>query len=77
MDGKTATGKLIDPPSKECVTLPEVADEDASAPAYSPDNRTKSTVVVFADEDCEGNYYTLKPGAKGSERLKLRSVLFS
>lgn len=77
LDGKPATAKLIDPPSRECVTLPEVADPDASEPAFSPDNRTTSTVVVFTGEDCDGAYYTLKPGGKASERLKLRSAVFS
>jgi hypothetical protein len=68
---------LTDPPSRECVTLPEVADPE-SLPAHSPRNHTASTAVVFTGPDCTGDHFSLRPdGGHGSERLKLRSVLFS
>ncbi|NUP47484.1 MAG: hypothetical protein HOW97_09245 [Catenulispora sp.] len=77
-DGNVQLGFLADPPSRECVTLPEVADTDASLPADSPRNFTDSTAVVFTGPDCDGDYFSLRPfKGYGSERLKLRSVLFS
>lgn len=77
-DGVTLHGFLADPPSRECITLPEVADPDISAPADSPRNYTDVTAVVFTGPDCEGDYFSLRPyTGHGSERLKLRSVLFS
>ncbi|CAM5359004.1 putative protein OS=Streptomyces alboniger OX=132473 GN=CP975_11530 PE=4 SV=1 [Streptomyces alboniger] len=76
-DGRPQTSKLTDPESRVCHTLPEVADENASPPAHSPRNRTGSTVTVFTGADCEGDYYTLRPGGQASERLKMRSALFS
>lgn len=69
---------LDNPPSRECITLPEVADPDMSAPADSPRNATDATAVVFTEPDCQGDYFSLRPlTGRGSERLKLRSVLFS
>lgn len=68
---------LTDPPSRVCITLPEVA-EPWTAPAHSPANYTDSTATVFTDADCEGDYFSLRPqGGHASERLKLRSVVFS
>ncbi|MDT9687503.1 hypothetical protein Q5762_03925 [Streptomyces sp. P9(2023)] len=68
---------LVDPPSGECVTLPEVADP-ATEPAHSPRNDTASTATVFTGSDCTGDYFSLRPnGGHASERLKLRSVVFS
>ncbi|MFE2874860.1 hypothetical protein ACFXG6_21465 [Streptomyces roseus] len=78
LDGSAKVGFLLDPPSQECITLPEVADPGASSPAHSPRNRTTSTATVFTEPDCEGDYFTLRPlTGRGSERLKLRSVVFS
>ncbi|MEU8437975.1 hypothetical protein AB0F18_34775 [Streptomyces sp. NPDC029216] len=78
LDGTSHVGFLLDPPSGECVTLPEVADAHASEPAHSPRNRTTSTATVFTEPDCEGDWFTLRPlTGRGSERLKLRSVAFS
>ncbi|MYT21225.1 hypothetical protein GTW69_13135 [Streptomyces sp. SID7760] len=78
LDGKAKVGILLDPPSGECITLPEVADPNASAPAHSPRNRTTSTATVFTEPECEGDYFTLKPlTGRGSDQLKLRSVAFS
>jgi hypothetical protein len=70
-------GALEDPPSGVCITLPEVADESVP-PAHSPSNWTNATATVFTDADCTGDYFTLRPaGGHASERLKLRSVVFS
>ncbi|MCB5183101.1 hypothetical protein [Streptomyces antimicrobicus] len=78
IDGQPRTARLDDPQSGECVTLPEVADPDASQPAHSPRNRTTSTATVFTEPGCDGDYFTLRPlTGRGSERLKLRSVVFS
>jgi hypothetical protein len=76
--GSAQEGFLADPPSRECITLPEVADPYYSAPADSPRNYTNATAVVFTGPDCEGDYFSLRPyTGHGSERLKVRSVLFS
>ncbi|MFF4371096.1 hypothetical protein [Streptomyces sp. NPDC001594] len=78
LDGRTHIGILFDPKSGECITLPEVADPNASSPAHSPRNRTTSTATVFTDPECEGDWFTLRPlTGRGSDRLKLRSVAFS
>ncbi|MCK2242614.1 MULTISPECIES: hypothetical protein [unclassified Crossiella] len=76
-EGEIQSGALVDPPSGECVEIPEVADfEDVYA--FRPHNKTRSTVTMFKESDCEGDaYYTLKPGGKATDRLKLRSVSFS
>ncbi|WP_330172228.1 hypothetical protein OG875_00685 [Streptomyces sp. NBC_01498] len=66
---------LMDPQSRECITLPEVRD---GAPAHSPRNHTNATATVFAGVDCEGPHFSLRPnGGHASERLKVRSVVFS
>jgi hypothetical protein len=76
--GITQESTLDNPPSRECITLPEVADADGSAPADTPRNATNATAVVFSEPDCQGDYFSLRPlTGHGSERLKLRSVLFS
>ncbi|EPH40224.1 peptidase inhibitor family I36 protein [Streptomyces aurantiacus] len=77
LNGMPQTAKLVDPESRVCHTLPEVADDDASNPAHSPRNRTDSTVTVFTEAECEGAYFTLRPGGQASERLKMRSAIFS
>jgi len=69
---------LFDPPGRECITLPEVADPYDSDPADSPRNRTDATATVFTGPHCDGDYFTLRPRTGyGSDRLKLRSVVFS
>ncbi|WP_405773954.1 hypothetical protein [Streptomyces sp. NBC_00859] len=69
---------LIDPPSRECITLPEVTSEWTTPPADSPRNFTDATATVFSGADCSGDHFTLRPhGGHASERLKLRSVVFS
>ncbi|MDK9501230.1 hypothetical protein QEZ40_007605 [Streptomyces katrae] len=78
LDGRPHVRVLLDPDSRECITLPEVADPNASEPAHSPRNRTASTATVFTEPDCEGDFFALRPlTGRGSERMKLRSVVFS
>ncbi len=78
LDGRPLRVVLDDPPSEECITLPEVADPGASAPAHSPRNRTNATATVFTEPDCSGDWFTLRPiTGHGSARLQLRSVVFS
>ncbi|KIF01940.1 hypothetical protein PL81_32760 [Streptomyces sp. RSD-27] len=78
LDGQPHLRILLDPQSRECITLPEVADPAASEPAYSPRNRTAATATVFTEPECEGDFFSLRPlTGRGSERLKLRSVVFS
>jgi hypothetical protein len=75
--GDGRTGVLDSPPSRECVTLPEVADESVP-PAHTPYNGTDSAATVFTGADCTGDHFTLRPdGGHASARLKLRSVVFS
>lgn len=76
-DGMEQVNTLVDPPSRHCITLPEVAGPD-SRPADSPRNRTDSTATVFTGPDCTGDYFSLRPfTGYGSDRLKVRSVVFS
>ncbi|MGW4692135.1 hypothetical protein ACWEO1_07135 [Kitasatospora cineracea] len=75
--GNRTAGILVDPDSRTCVTLPEVADPYTTEPAFAPQNFTGSTVTVFTGSDCDGDYYSLRPGGRASDRLKLRSALFS
>lgn len=76
--GSHEIGGLVDPPSRECITLPEVSDPDETEPAFAPLNDTNATATVFTGVGCDGDYYTLRPnGGHASERLKLRSVVFS
>ncbi|MER5359584.1 hypothetical protein [Streptomyces sp. NPDC002785] len=78
LDGSPQVAYLVDPPSWECITLPEVGDPHSSSPARSPRNNTDATATVFTGPDCDGDYFTLRPhGGHASSRLKLRSVVFS
>lgn len=75
--GAAETSGLMNPQSRECITLPEV-DHARTAPAHSPRNDTNATATVFAGVDCEGPHFSLRPnGGHASERLKVRSVVFS
>ena len=70
-------GRLFDPPSGRCITLREVADE-YTPPADSPRNDTDATATVFTGDHCDGDWFNLRPdGGRASDRLKLRSVIFS
>ncbi|WP_437107619.1 hypothetical protein [Streptomyces flaveolus] len=76
-DGYEAVGFLNNPPSGHCINLQGPASEPGSA-SRAPKNRTDATATVFLDADCEGDiYYTLPPGSGASDRLLLRSVVFS
>ncbi|WP_441248481.1 hypothetical protein [Kitasatospora sp. McL0602] len=76
-DGYEQPGMLFYPPSGECIDLPG-AESDDLAPAYAPKNGTRSTATVFLAADCVGDvYFTLRPGGSASDRLKVRSVVFS
>ncbi|MET4920873.1 hypothetical protein P3L51_00560 [Streptomyces sp. PSRA5] len=75
--GIAQTSGLMDPQSRECITLPEVQDEQSAA-AHSPRNNTDATATVFEGADCEGLHFSLQPnGGQASEQLKVRSVVFS
>lgn len=77
-EGYEAVGFLNDPPSSECINLFGVGSDDL-APGHSPKNRTDTVATVFLNADCEGDsYFSLRPHTGGgSERLKVRSVVFS
>ncbi|WP_223767091.1 hypothetical protein [Streptomyces huiliensis] len=78
LDGRPQVAVVDDPDSRECITLPEVADPASSSPAHSPRNRTDAYAKVFTEPNCTGDSFTLRPHTGyGSERLKLRSVIFS
>ena len=73
--GERHIGWLLGPASGECVDLPEATEQN---PAYAPKNRTGSTATVFLDLDCHGDVFSsLRPGGVASERLLMRSVMFS
>ncbi|GAA2632999.1 MULTISPECIES: hypothetical protein [Streptomyces] len=77
LDGHPLRVVLEDPPSEQCITLPEVADPSASSPAHSPRNRTDERAIVFSEPDCTGREFALRPHTGyGTERLELRSVVF-
>ncbi|MBT2400499.1 hypothetical protein [Streptomyces sp. ISL-100] len=76
MSGERITAELIDPPSGPCITLPEVAD-DFVPPAHTPRNATDRPATVYAGADCTGPEFNLRAHTGyGSERLKVRSVIF-
>ncbi|MEU9379197.1 hypothetical protein AB0D94_36340 [Streptomyces sp. NPDC048255] len=76
VEGNEVSGFLNDPPSGECVALPGVGQENPE-PGHSPRNRTDAWATVFADTNCEGAFFHLRPYTGGaSERLKVRSVIF-
>ncbi|MGW2841401.1 hypothetical protein ACWCWD_26835 [Streptomyces sp. NPDC001493] len=75
-EGYDATGFLNNPPSGVCINLPGVGPENPE-PGHSPKNRTDAWATVYADADCEGAFFNLRPHTGGgSERLKVRSVFF-
>jgi hypothetical protein len=77
MNGEPISVALHDPATGECVTLAEVADPDASEPAFAPHNDTDETAIMFTGPDCSGDSWTLRPhGRPATDRLKLRSVVF-
>ncbi|SOE06813.1 hypothetical protein [Streptomyces sp. Ag109_G2-15] len=77
LNGQPQAATLYDPASDECITLPEVADPDASEPAFAPHNDTDAFALVFTGTDCSGDSWSLRPhGRPATDRLKLRSVVF-
>ncbi|NRQ31199.1 hypothetical protein HII36_05030 [Nonomuraea sp. NN258] len=75
--GSEVIGFLTDPLSGKCIDLP-MAGANGGDAAYAPKNLTKSTATVFLNADCTGDvYYTLRPGGGASNRLLVRSVVFS
>lgn len=76
-EGYDAVGFLINPPSGECINVQGPASEPGS-PSRAPKNLTDATATVFLAADCQGETsYTMRPGARASERLQVRSVVFS
>ncbi len=76
-DEQLRIGTLVDPPSGECVDIPEVI-VFYDTYAFRPRNNTGGSATVFQAGDCAGDaFYTLRPGGRASDRLLLRSVVFS
>ncbi|MFE9454402.1 hypothetical protein [Streptomyces sp. NPDC006739] len=76
-EGYEATGFLNNPVSGKCINLPAPGSAPGS-PSRAPKNRTDATATVFLDAGCEGDtYYILPQGAGASDRLLVRSVVFS
>ncbi|MFF3305473.1 hypothetical protein [Streptomyces sp. NPDC002908] len=76
-DGYEAVGFMNYPDSGSCINIQKPGSEPGLA-AYAPQNRTDATATVFLEGDCEGDaFYTLRPGAGASDRLLVRSVVFS
>ncbi|MFE7579525.1 hypothetical protein ACFU5Z_32735 [Streptomyces sp. NPDC057521] len=76
-DGYEAVGFLNNPESGRCVNLDAPASVPGTA-SRAPKNLTDATAIVFLGADCEGDtYYVLPPGKGASDRLLLRSVVFS
>ncbi|MGW0466264.1 hypothetical protein ACWDX6_13445 [Streptomyces sp. NPDC003027] len=76
-EGYEAVGFMNDPDSRTCINIQGPGSEPGSA-AYTPKNRTDAMATVFLEADCSGDaYFTLRPGGGASERLLVRSVVFS
>jgi hypothetical protein len=76
-EGYEAVGFMNDPASGRCINV-QGAGSDGGSAAYAPRNLTDATATVFLRADCEGDaFYSLRPGAGASERLLVRSVVFS
>ncbi|WP_173883391.1 hypothetical protein [Streptomyces pharetrae] len=76
-EGYEAVGFLNNPASGTCINLPSPGSAPGTT-SRTPQNYTNATATVFLDADCEGDtYYTLPPGTGASDRLLLRSVVFS
>jgi hypothetical protein len=72
------TTVLTDPPSGQCLLLPEVMGPDADKSAYAPRNETDSVAVGFTGPRCAGDGFAMRPhGGPMPQRVKLRSVVFS
>lgn len=76
-DGYEAVGFMNDPDSGTCIDIEGPGAEPGSA-AYAPRNRTDAVATVFLEAGCTGDaYYSLRPGGGASDRLLVRSVVFS
>ncbi|MEU4579498.1 MULTISPECIES: hypothetical protein [Nonomuraea] len=76
-DGYDAVGFINNPPSRTCIDI-QGAGSDGTSAAYAPKNLTDATATVFLERGCAGDvYYSLRPGAGASDRLLVRSVVFS
>ncbi|QKW06569.1 hypothetical protein HUT18_09310 [Streptomyces sp. NA04227] len=75
--GERQTQTLEDPPNEECITLAEAASNDVKA-AHTPRNDTDAKATVYSEPNCQGRHFELRPeGGHASERLEVRSVVFS
>ncbi|MEU5432317.1 hypothetical protein AB0G73_02940 [Streptomyces sp. NPDC020719] len=78
LNGQPQSVTLHGPVSGDCITLAEVADPNATEPAFAPHNDTDEWAIVYTNTDCTGDSWTLRPhGRPASDRLKLRSVFLS
>ncbi|MFF4415763.1 hypothetical protein ACFYY8_24815 [Streptosporangium sp. NPDC001559] len=76
-DGYDAVGFINNPESRKCIDI-QGAGSDGTSASYAPKNLTDSTATVFLEAGCTGDaFYSLRPGAGASERLLVRSVVFS
>ncbi|MFJ3978022.1 hypothetical protein [Streptomyces sp. NPDC090021] len=76
LNGARLRGQLVDPPSSQCIDIPETVD--SALPAFAPRNFTDATATVFLEADCAGDvFYVMPPGRVLGDRLRLRSVVFS
>jgi hypothetical protein len=71
------TSVLTDPPSGQCLVLPEVIGPRGRPAAYSPHNDTGERATVFVGPDCGGGYARLPPHSRRApDEVVLRSVWF-
>ncbi|MEW2371425.1 hypothetical protein AB0940_18985 [Streptomyces sp. NPDC006656] len=70
-------GSLMNPKSKTCITIPQVADPNSTEPAFSPNNETDKSASVYLNPDCTGSRFSLKAKSRLASRVKFRSVKFA
>ncbi|WRZ88047.1 hypothetical protein OHB54_02630 [Streptomyces sp. NBC_01007] len=74
--GRELTVTLPNPTSEKCINLYGVDSYDVD-PGYAPHNETDAWATVYADTNCDGPEWRLKPhGQQASDRLHVRSVRF-
>ncbi|WP_030562354.1 hypothetical protein [Streptomyces aureocirculatus] len=67
---------LKNPASRSCHNIAEVQGKRVNA--FAPRNKTDEEVSLFAEEDCNGDYTDLKPGAEDNSKTRtFKSVLFN
>ncbi|WP_037318209.1 hypothetical protein [Amycolatopsis orientalis] len=74
-NGELQSVTLEDPPSGDCFDLPELTDA-ADDYAFRSFNQTDSAATVFKGDGCQGDSFVLDVGARGSDGLLFRSVIF-